>query len=115
MYRALSSPSTSAPRIFHLQVASKFDLSSANKFGKLELLLPEYLTIANLNYVIEKIRDAFARVSFDPAIDYILIAGHVTLTACLLTTVIFQFSECKTLVFDARVQEYVERMIKLED
>lgn len=102
------------PRALFVVESSRFNISSAREFGEIVYLLKgEPVSPLNVDEVVSRIKEALDDIAFDPKNDYVVLTGQTLLVAVYLAIACDVSGQVRTLMFDARHDKYVERVVKL--
>jgi len=98
------------PRVFLPIETPRFDVTPAESFGEpLFLLKTKNMSPFQSNLIFSIFRSELAQHRFDPTRDFIAMTGPTNFVGLLLLFIGAEYPNARLLLFDARVNEYVER------
>ena len=105
------------PRAIFVARTPRFNVSSAEEFGDITYVFDAERTPSPLNTdeIINKILDELSSMNYNPTVDFIALTGPSLLVALFLTCAMHDAGSqpVKTLMFDARYDKYIERIVTM--
>ena len=98
-------------KVFLAEKNSKYNLSSANKFGKLVFLSEEQLNPFNTAEIAALFITGLQQ--FNPKVDFVCLTGASSVICIFLAVAVKLYGSVKILMFDARETQYRERIIDI--
>lgn len=90
-------------QVFIPNVKRRFDVSDAERFGKIVALTTDIVDISNLSILVENIVSKLKTAKED---DYLIIGGAPLVNAIAFSFIINTFGRVNMLLFDARTRRY---------
>jgi hypothetical protein len=105
-------------RVFIFEMPRRQALGLTEAFGPIvPLIVPEKRrpSVFNPTSFAEFMREELAANSFDPAVDYILLAGGLIGNALLVTAAVAAYGNVKLLLWDASAERYESRDLCIQE
>lgn len=102
----------SRPRVFLPIQTNRFDVSPVEVYGEHHFLLKtENFSPFQSEMIFRIFRAELAQQNFDASRDFIALTGPTNFVVLLAAFVLWTYGKAKVLMFDARVNQYVERTL----
>lgn len=90
--------------------ADRYDLTPLLGFGDITYVFPNGAPVMNPDDGMQRIQE-FLNTNFDPEKDYIVFTGNLIAVSWVFGAALAGFQQVRTLVFDARMGLYKERIV----
>ncbi len=103
-------------RVIYLDNSLRGKTTQAVQFGEVVFLFDEYDTRpSSFDPTFQlTLKEKLYELDFDPETDYIAVTGKYINTVLLVATVVVTFGTVSLLLFDARLQRYLETKLPFE-
>jgi hypothetical protein len=99
-------------RVFFIS-SNRFDVSAAEKFGEITYLFDNPPSPFALDKLISELLFELQRCDFDPNVDFIAMTGPTIQLVSLFVAVVNRYGRVRSLIFDARMDGYRERVMNM--
>lgn len=100
---------TERERVFIVVRNSRFDVTPAEEFGRVEYVFDDDSVSPFSQSVTDDIARRLRDANFDPERDYIALTGPTIMVSLLVGVAMSSWPSIRTLLFDARKEGYRER------
>lgn len=96
--------------VYLTEANNRYDLSTLDVHGGLKFLSDRPLNPFDVDHCLKTFKEGLE--CFDPSEDFICLTGNLQTVSLLMAVAYKKFSTFRVLVFDARISNYKERVIR---